>query len=55
MTPINDSCERALALTTSYNGTLTRDEESYQHMMLVVEHHRKKYGLFKKSDLKRVL
>ena len=33
--------------------TLTRDEDSNQQM-IVVENHRNKYGIFKKSDLKSV-
>ena len=27
---VNDSCERALALTTSFNGIITKDESSFQ-------------------------
>ena len=50
--PVNDSSERALALATSFNGRITRDEESYQDMMLVVAAHRKKYGFKTKKDLK---
>ena len=34
--------------------TFPRDEESYQQMMIDVENHRNKYGIFKKSDLKSV-
>ena len=50
--PVNDSSEGALAMATSFNGRVTRDEESYQDMMLVVAAHRKKYGFKKKEDLK---
>ena len=50
--PVNDSSERALAMATSFNGRITRDEESYQDMMLVVAAHRKKYGFKTKEDLK---
>ena len=52
--PLNDSCERALALATTLNGTITRDEASYQDLILVVEAHRKKYGLKTKADLKKL-
>ena len=52
LTPINDSSERALALATSFNGKITRYEESFQNMMLVVAAHRKKYGCKTKTDLK---
>ena len=50
--PANDSSERALAMATSFNWRITRDEESYQDMMLVVAAHRKKYGFKTKEDLK---
>ena len=50
--PVNDSSERALAMATSFNGRITRDEVSYQDMMLVVAAHRKKYGFKTKEDLK---
>ena len=50
--PINDSSERALAMVTSFNGKMTRDEESFQDMMLVIAAHRKKHGFKTKSDLK---
>ena len=52
LTPINDYSERALALATSFNGKITRYEESFQNMMLVVAAHRKKYGYKTKTDLK---
>ena len=41
-----------LTMATSFNGRITRDEESYQDMMLVVAAHRKKYGFKTKEDLK---
>ena len=52
LTPINDSSERSLALATCFNGKITRDEESFQNLMLVVAAHRKKYGFKSKKDLK---
>ena len=53
-TPLNDSAERALALATRVNTHITRDEESYQELLQVVEAHRKKYGLQTKDDLKKL-
>ena len=53
LTPINDSAERALALATRFNTHITRDEESYQELLQVVEAHRKKHGLKTKGDLKK--
>ena len=50
--PVSDSSEIALAMATSFNGRITRDEESYQDIMLVVAAHRKKYGFKTKEDLK---
>ena len=40
--------------TLSYNGLLTKDEESYQDLVLVVEAHRNKFNLLNKSDLKQL-
>ena len=52
--PINDSCERALALATKFDRHISRDEEQYQNLVLVVEAHRKKFSIMKKSDLRRL-
>ena len=49
---VNDSSERALAMATTFSGKITRDEDSFQNLMLVVEAHRKKYGFKTKKDLK---
>ena len=43
LTPDNDSCERTLALATTFNGSITNDEESYQELVLVVEDHCRKF------------
>ena len=48
----NDSAERALALATSINEKITRNEKSYQELLLVIAAHRKKYALKTKKDLK---
>lgn len=50
--PLNDSAERALALATTINGNMTRTEETYQELVLVIAAHRKKYNLKTKKDLK---
>ena len=48
----NDSAEIALSLDTSVNEKITRNEESYQELLLVIAAHRKKYALKTKTDLK---
>ena len=50
----NDSCERVMALATKFNGNITRNEDSFQELVLVVEAHHKKFKLQKKSDLKNL-
>jgi hypothetical protein len=52
LSPLNDSCERALGLVTRLNTKITRDEESFQELIQVVEAHQKKYGNKTKKDLK---
>ena len=47
LAPVNNFCERALALATRYNGKITKDEESYQELVFVVEAHHRKYKLQK--------
>ena len=54
LTPLNDSAERALALATRVNTHITRDEETYQELLQVVEAHRKKYRIKTKDDLKKL-
>ena len=39
LTSLNNSAERALALATRVNTHITRDEESYQELLQVVEAH----------------
>ena len=50
--PLNDSCERALGLVTRLNTKITRNEESFQELIQVVELHQKKFGNKSKKDLK---
>ena len=54
LTLANDSSERALALATAYSGTMTKDECSFQDLVLVVEAHRKRYKIKKKKQLKKL-
>ncbi|KAL5263592.1 hypothetical protein ACHWQZ_G008833 [Mnemiopsis leidyi] len=53
LSPINDSCERALGLVTRLNTKITRDEDSFQELIQVVEAHQRKYGNKTKKDLKQ--
>ena len=55
LTPVSDYCKRVLALATKFNGSITKDEESYQELVLVVEYHCRKFKLEKKSDLKKCM
>ena len=32
LTPVNNSCERALGLATTFNGMITKDETSFQEL-----------------------
>ena len=48
--PVNDSAKRALNMATTYNGKITKDEDSFQKLVLVVEAHLKKHGVKTKSD-----
>ena len=52
LSPLNDSCERALGLVTTINTKMTRDETSFEELIQVVEAHRKKYS---KKRLEEVL
>ena len=55
LVPINDSCERALALATRLNGAITRDEDSWQELVRVVDAHQKMFPTKTKKDLKKFL
>ena len=52
LSPLNDACERALGLVTRFNTHITRNEESFQELIQVVEAHRKRYSLKTKKALK---
>ena len=53
LSPLKDSCERALGLVTTINTKMTRDETSFEELIQVVEAHRKKYSNLTKKDLKK--
>jgi hypothetical protein len=42
---VNDGAERGVAMITTFNDTLTRDEETKQALLQVVEHHRRLHPL----------
>ena len=48
---INDSAERAIALATTFNSSLTKDEEQKQYLFQVVGEHRKSFPNSKKTTL----
>lgn len=48
---VNDPAERALALMTDYNNSLTRNEKQKQLILQVVEDNRKKIKNYKKKNL----
>ena len=52
LSPLNESCERALGLATCLNTHITRKEEWFQELVQVVEAHRKKYSNKTKTNLK---
>lgn len=51
----NDSAERAIALATRFNTTITRDEASHQELLQVVEHHSLLYKCNTKDNLKKFM
>ena len=42
---VNDGAVRGDAMITTFNDTLTRDEETKQALLQVVEHHRRLHPL----------
>ena len=51
----NDSAERAIALATRFNTTITRDEKSHQELLQVVEFHSRTYKCNTKDNLKKFM
>ena len=54
LTTTNNYSERALALATAYSEAMTKDEWSFQDLVLIVEAHRKMYKTKKKNQLKKL-
>lgn len=48
---VNDSAERNVALATTYNDTITKNEEQKQFLLQTVEDHRKRFKTAKKHDM----
>lgn len=46
---VNDCAERAIALATTFNQSLTTDEKEKQFLLQVVEDHRKRFPDPKKA------
>ena len=42
---VNDGAERGVVMITTFNYTLTRDDETKQALLQVVEHHRRLHPL----------
>ena len=55
LSAINDSAERAIALATRFNTTITRDEASHQELLQVVEFHSRTYKCNTKDNLKKFM
>ena len=55
LSAINDSAERAIALATRFNTTITRDEASHQELLQVVEFHSRTYKCNPKDNLKKFM
>ena len=51
LSPLNDSCERALGMATRFNSKITRTEKGFEELMQVVEAHRKQFSVKTKTDL----
>jgi hypothetical protein len=48
---VNDCAERGIALITSYNASLTKDESQKQYLLQLVAGHRKKFPVPTKKTL----
>jgi len=42
---VNDGAERGVAMISTFNDSLTRDEDTKQALLQVVEHHRRLHPL----------
>ena len=50
---VNDSAERTVALMSSYNESITKNESEMQRLVQVVEDNRKRIPDYKKTTLKQ--
>ena len=50
---VNDSAERSVALMSSYNESITKNETKMQRLLQFVEDHRKRIPDYKKTTLKQ--
>ena len=50
---VNDCAERGIALITSFNSALTKDESQKQYLLQLVTSHRKKFPVPTKETLKK--
>jgi len=50
---VNDPAERGVKLMTDYNQTVTKDENSFQNLLLAVDSHRKSTSDSRKASLIR--
>jgi len=48
---VNDCDERGIALTSSFNSSLTKSEEAKQYLLQIVAQHRKEFPDAKKSTV----
>ena len=50
---VNDCAEHGIALMTSYNSTLTKDESQKQYLLQLVASHRMKFPVPTKKTLEK--
>lgn len=48
---VNDSAERGIAMISTFNNSITQDEDQKQFLLQVIEKHRKEFPTCKKSTL----
>lgn len=53
LSSINESAERAISLLSMYNTRITKNEDSFQDLLQVVECHRSQFSVASKKDLKK--
>ena len=48
---VNDAAERGVSLIQNFNSVITNQEEQKQHLLQVVESHRRQFPVSKKSNI----